>query len=77
MKVRIKTWDEMVNEFGFNQKYRYIDCTFGFIQEMEQMLPEDRIIDVEAIETGGYEWAVGEFWEWDISDNMIAEVIEE
>ena len=46
MKVKIKTWDEMVEEFGIND-YGDITCKYGFVSTMERLLPEDRIIEIE------------------------------
>lgn len=47
-KVRIKTWKEMEWEFPYDEfDDLKISPEFNFTQEMEALLPEDRIITVE------------------------------
>ena len=49
IKVKIKTWDAMVKEFGFfaeNTFYNHINCEGHFLPAMENMIPKDRIIEV-------------------------------
>ena len=84
MKVRIKTWERMVQEFGVDNVGGDIKCKEIFNTYMEELLPKDRIIEIE--ENGKnnmfklynvyYDWYVDEF-EWNISDDMIEEIIEE
>jgi len=82
MKVKIKTWEAMEKEFGLYDDGD-IPCAFGFLECMEQALPEDRVIDVrvdigqdstgtvyrcDAIEQLRHLW---------FSDDMIEEIITE
>lgn len=84
MKVKIKTWERMEKEFGLD-KYSDIDCKETFISNMEDSLPKDRIIEIEKDENISnspsyniYVWYVNEFeGEWNITDDMIEEIIEE
>ena len=43
MKVKIKTWEQMEQEFGLDDEGD-IPCEGNFLPEMERMMPEDRII---------------------------------
>ena len=45
MKVKIKTWNKMVEEFGIEENQ--IKCEQLFVDTMEADIPEDRIIEVE------------------------------
>ena len=82
MKVRIKTWEEMEKEFGVDN-VGDIKCKETFNTYMEELLPKDRIIEVKEngkysnlLPHNVYDWYVDEF-EWNISDDMIEEIIEE
>ena len=82
MKVRIKTWNEMVQEFGVDNAGD-IKCRETFNTYMEDSLPKDRIIEIEKDENNTlkifnnvHDWYVDDF-EWNISDDMIEEIIEE
>lgn len=82
MKVRIKTWNEMVQEFGVDN-VGDIKCKETFNTYMEELLPKDRIIEIKEngmysnlLPHNVYDWYVDEF-EWNISDDMIEEIIEE
>ena len=48
IKVRIKTWDEMVEKYGWFNSTTIQLKRFGWHKELEQLLPEDRIIEVES-----------------------------
>ena len=62
MKVKIKTWKEMEKEFGLTG-WGDINCNCNFPREMENKLPEDRIIIL-------VNWA----WKgWDVSNDIIKE----
>jgi len=81
MKVKIKTWEQMEKEFGLDGDGA-IACTFGFINEMEQELPEDRIIVVRVVPNPDspstvYLCGVKELRHWWFSYDMIEEIIEE
>jgi len=69
MLVKIKTWEEMANEFGFDA-WGDIDCECSFTNRMEAELPPNRIINIDA----QYFW-----WEdgsYDISDDMIEQYLD-
>ena len=70
MKVRIKTWAEMEEEFGLDS-FSYIGCRCTFTKEMEKMIPVDRIIQIKK---GKY---ASEWEGFSISEDMIAEHIGE
>lgn len=91
MKVRIKTWEEMEKEFGVDN-VGDIKCKETFSTYMEELLPKDRIIEIE--ENGKnnmfklynvYDWCIYNVYawgkydinEWNITDDMIEEIIEE
>jgi hypothetical protein len=77
MKVRIKTWEEMEKEFGV--EFDTIKTYAPYTDMMEGQIPENRIISVsDGDSTGCSNWHVdGNNWDWTISDDMIAEIIEE
>ena len=70
MKVKIKTWEKMEEEFGLDD-FGDIDCACYFIDIMEDSLPNDRIIEVYGL--SNY-WKVGGDG-WIISDDMIEEYL--
>ena len=81
MKVKIKSWKQLEQEFGFNEEGE-IACTFGFTRDMEQALPEDRIIDVRVAtnldpSSTVYLNDTEELRYWWFSDDMIEKIIEE
>ena len=45
-KVRIKTWDQLGKEFGWNTDKSIVLCAEGFTKEMERRMPKDRIIEI-------------------------------
>jgi len=85
MKVKIKTWERMESEFGLDT-INDIDCKESFNKYMEKSLPEDRIIEIvkdkkysDDVLYNVYVWYTNTsiITEWNISDNMIEEVIED
>ena len=48
-EVVFKTWEEMVEEFGFNDK-DYIECRFGFTSVMERDIYKNRVYTINSIE---------------------------
>jgi len=64
MIVKIKTWDDMVKEFGLN-KDGNINCSGVFVTDMEEEMPKNRIIDTTD----------GDWISWIISHDMIEEYI--
>ena len=46
IKVRIKTWDEMVEQYGWYCEGTINLEQFGWHKELEKLIPEDRIIEV-------------------------------
>ena len=77
MKVKIKTWDDMVEEFGIYPSGELIICDRGFTVAMENDMPKDRIIELEQplpYDPSVWLWKEGR---WIITDDMIAEYIDE
>ena len=64
-KVKIKTWQQMESEYGLNNNGN-INCHFTFTAKMEEKMPDDRIIEIDARS----HWLL-----WEISKDMIEEVI--
>jgi hypothetical protein len=75
MKVKIKRWEQMEKEFGLTS-VGDIKCTSIFLIEMEDELPDDRIIEVIHSCGDGYVWIKGNDDWYAISNDMIEEVIE-
>jgi hypothetical protein len=66
--VKIKTWDRMVEEFGLHSRI-CINCENGFIDDMDKLLPKNRIIKISKVKTTDDFCYV---WEgWTISEDMI------
>jgi len=70
MYVKIKTWEQMEKEFGLDENGS-IDCPYIFTKEMENLIPEDRVIEI-----------YDEMWHtydpkdcFSISDDMIEKVL--
>lgn len=62
MKVKIKTWNKMAEEYG--EYEGDIDIGYGFTRAMESSLPANRIIELD----------VDNMWDiWDMSAGMIEE----
>ena len=74
MLVEIKTWKEMEEEFGLNKYGLSIACYNTYIREMEDEMPEDRIIEVEPQDTY-YSWVDLDL-NYNITENMIKQIIE-
>jgi hypothetical protein len=72
MLVRIKTWVEMEKEFGLDEDGNIPLTSLLFVQRMELQMPEDRIIRVYKDKHFEKMWN-----SWAISDEMIAEIIED
>ena len=68
MKVRIKTWEEMENDFGVNSAGN-IDCQDNFLVEMEEAMPDDRIINIDM----EGKWIDEIYW---INKDLIAEYLQ-
>ena len=66
MRVKIKEWEDMEEEFGL-AKDGQIKCKYTFITEMEEIMPEDRIIEVSKPKS----WYIWEGYGWSISEDMI------
>jgi hypothetical protein len=62
--VKVKPWDVLEKEFGVDGDGD-IKCMFSFTKEMEELLPEDRIIKVDFFKKDDlYRWNtdVNDFW---------------
>lgn len=66
MKVKIKTWQEMEQEFGLDEQGD-INCDQYFVVEMEADMPKDRIIEIDS---------ENEWGEYIITEDMIKEKID-
>lgn len=53
MKVKIKTWERMEQEFGLDS-YGDIQCDMLFTSAMEDAMPHDRILAVYKNNQGDY-----------------------
>ena len=79
MKVRIKTWEVMKQEFGLEPEGT-INCRCLFTEDMEKGLPSDRVIDIVRVLGDVYGWRAESshgLRTWLISDDMIEEIVEE
>lgn len=75
MKVKIKTWDAMKEEFGLDA-YSAIACTGRFVKEMEGKIPDDRIIEIKRKRYNNlHEWWI-DGYSWVITPDMIEEIID-
>ena len=73
IKVRIKTWDEMVEKYGWFDSTTINLKKFGWHKELEQLIPEDRIIEVESRYRIGEYHMVG--YLYGISEDAIEEYL--
>lgn len=75
MKVKIKSWERMVEENDYSAKEEiYLDEDIVFTSKMEELLSDDRIIEVGGLNSDGfYPWINIEKWE--ISAEMIEEYL--
>jgi len=72
MIVRIKTWADMEKEYGLDS-LDAINVEEGFTREMEESIPDDRIIEIEKdVYHCHYNWH-SVSGEWCISADMIAD----
>ncbi len=72
MRVRIKTWEAMEEEFGLDDDGD-INNKYSFVDMMEEVIPEDRIIEVEEDEDI-YLWDCDS--QWYISKDMVEEFLD-
>jgi len=78
MKVKIKTWEQMGKEFGLTKLGNIPRMLFNFTKEMEELLPEDRVIEVRPNPSiNGYRWDVEKYVSRTITDEMIEEFLDE
>jgi hypothetical protein len=75
MKVKIKTWAKLEEEFGLTRSGS-VNCGGGtwLTLDSNHALPTDRIIDVGDVGGGRYEWSAG-IIDWYFNDAMIEEFI--
>ena len=75
IRVKVKTWDEMVEQYGWYREGTINLEQFGWHKELEKLIPEDRIIEV--IE----KYKPKEYYMIDylygISQNAVAKIMEE
>ncbi len=75
--VKIKTWEQMEKEFGLDEVFGDIACRCSFVKEMEWAITKDRIIEIYEIDEHFY-WEEGlESNEWEITNDMIEEIIKD
>lgn len=74
IKIRVKTWDEMVEQYGWFCEGTIDLNPFGWHKELEKLIPEDRIIEViEKYKSNEY-YMVN--YLYGISQDAVAEIIE-
>ena len=73
IKVRIKTWEQMEKKYGLTNDEIYIkeDNQF-FSHYMEDVIPEDRVIEVEVHDSSEFTWFDGHY-DLHITPGMIEE----
>ena len=80
--VKIKTWEQMSKEYGIvydkdnniKPRIQIRDCSF--LKEMEDDLPENRVIEIEKNKTyGEFTWFAPD-GSWSICDEMIEEYLD-
>ena len=71
MYVKIKSWNKMKKEYGLTIQGD-IDCKIVFTQEMEDSLPNYRVIEVSEKENGRYIWD----HLYSITNDMIEKIID-
>jgi len=80
-KVKIKTWEEMEEEFGLD-KYGSINMSsiYSFSENKEKYFKEyapDRIVEINLIDITPYHYGIKESPIWYFNDEMIKELISE
>lgn len=70
--AKIKTWDFMVAQYGLNKDLT-INVPYGFVNDMEILLSESRIVQLtESTTYGGYNWYSPEDdYTYNVSEQMI------
>jgi hypothetical protein len=72
--VKIKTWYQMEKVFGLDEDGD-IDIPGAFVKDMEENMPENRIIVIEEVDSSINNWfAKNE--NWGITDEMIEEYLD-
>ena len=80
MFVKIKTWDQMEEEFGLDSGGD-INCKGGFLTTMEKDVPKNRIIEISKSLSKSkninhyYDWKTNKNSTWTISNDMIEEFL--
>ena len=69
MKVKIKTWEQMEREYGLTSLGDISTPGANFVDTMEEIMPQDRIIEVEKY-GDRYKWKG-----WVITNDMIEEFV--
>lgn len=75
IRVRVKTWDEMVEQYGWYCEGTINLERFGWHKELEKLIPEDRIIEVTERDEPKEYYMID--YSYGISQNAIAEIMEE
>ena len=74
MFIKIKTWEQMEQEFGLNDSENInLPNNESFSTTMEYLLPKNRIIKV-GVEGGGYTWFTS-YGVWRISEEAIEKIL--
>ena len=72
VKVKIKTWKQMEEEFGLNDEGN-IAAKDIFVRGMEEMMPDDRIIEIVSYNNSPiFRWGG-----WSITADMIEKIFNE
>ena len=75
MYVKIKTWKQMEKEVGLTY-YGYINTEKKFTHLLDELLPSDRVINVEKDNHNNhYVWRIYPYM-YHITDDMIEEVLD-
>jgi len=76
MKVKIKSWEELEKEFGYDNEDT-LRTPSGFTQLLEEDLPADRIIEVVGFRRQPQMWLTGDGGVYYIDEEMVSEVIDD
>lgn len=71
MRVRIKTWDQLVEEYGMDEYEPDVEA--GFPEMLEEDIPEDRVIEIDMTKMVWIDSDGG--MKWNISEDMIEEYL--